>query len=166
LNNILLDSKGNAVISDFFFCKRLKIGEKAYSNCGTLEYSAPEIFKDFGYSFEVDHWALGVTVYHMLKFPKFPFKKKEKILNEEFPDLNEISNNESKIIEKKENIIDEVTCNFVSKLLTKDPNKRLGSIHNLEEIREHQFFSSINWIDLENGQVIPPITPKKVIFIY
>jgi len=34
---------------------------------------------------------------------------------------------------------------LISKLLEKDPEKRLGSKRGSEEIKDHPFFSGINW---------------------
>ena len=166
-----MSAEGNAKICDFNSCRRLKNDERAYSDCGTKEYSAPEIFTESGFGFEVDYWALGVSVFNMLKYPKFPFRKENgRILNYELPDFNQpnTSNNMFTSIQKtfkkeEKNIITGVTCDFISKLLTNDPSKRLGSIKNSERIREHPFFGSINWTRLENGQIKPPTIPKIVI---
>lgn len=34
--------------------------------CGTLEYMAPEVYRDAEYSFAVDVWAFGIIMYEML----------------------------------------------------------------------------------------------------
>jgi len=45
-------------------------------------------------------------------------------------------------------------------LLIKDPKKRLGGgPDDAQEIMSHVFFSSINWLDLEQKKVIEIIIP-------
>jgi len=34
---------------------------------------------------------------------------------------------------------------FLSKLLQRDPKKRLGAKNGIKDIKEHAFFSDINW---------------------
>jgi hypothetical protein len=56
-------------------------------------------------------------------------------------------------------VISEHGCNFVCKLLKKKPAERLRSRENPEQIKEHPFFKSIDWTQLENGGLEPPIKP-------
>ncbi|XP_062296628.1 ribosomal protein S6 kinase alpha-5 isoform X2 [Scomber scombrus] len=57
LENILLDSSGHIVLTDFGLSKEFDQMERAFSVCGTIEYMAPEIVEggesghDKGYSF-------------------------------------------------------------------------------------------------------------------
>jgi len=45
-------------------------------------------------------------------------------------------------------------------LLIKDPKKRLGGgPDDAQEIMSHVFFSSINWLDLEQKKVVETIFP-------
>ena len=34
---------------------------------------------------------------------------------------------------------------FLQKLLVREPEKRLGSMRGVEELKEHEFFKDINW---------------------
>jgi serum/glucocorticoid-regulated kinase 2 len=47
---------------------------------------------------------------------------------------------------------------FVTKMLERDPRKRLGR-NGVHEIKEHPFFRSINWADLGEGKVSPTWKP-------
>lgn len=50
-------------------------------------------------------------------------------------------------------------------LLTKNPQKRLGSGENGEKnVRDHIFFRRIDWNKIESREVQPPYKPKIVIF--
>jgi serine/threonine protein kinase len=44
---------------------------------------------------------------------------------------------------------------IVSKLLIKNPDRRLGSINDAEELMEHPFFAVINWSDLKKKRITP-----------
>jgi len=53
--------------------------------------------------------------------------------------------------------VSEISCDFVSRLLNKNLNERLGNKKNNEYIKNEPFFSIIDWNILENGQLEPPI---------
>jgi len=53
--NIMIDEDGYPIIVDFGFAKILKDGV-TYTLCGTPQYIAPEIIKNSGHDFGVDHW--------------------------------------------------------------------------------------------------------------
>lgn len=70
-DNILLDEEGHAHITDFNIATQLADGQLATSMSGTKPYIAPEVFgcamdECAGYTFAVDWWSLGVTLYEVL----------------------------------------------------------------------------------------------------
>ena len=154
--NILLDSDGNAKISDYDTCKTLAPGEKTKTICGTPKCYAPEVLSEKGYGFEVDFWLLGITTFVLLTHCA-PFEESENILNDEMPDLNQ-----KRQLKDEKYKISEITIDFVSKLLNKDPNQRLGSKILQKDIRNHPFYASINWASLEEGELKSPFKLKKV----
>lgn len=157
MSNVLLDSKGHSKLCDFSLCKILPPDGKTNSVSGTENYMAPEILKNQYYGYPVDFWSLGVCVYFMLTGTE-PFKNSVEVLSNQIEDLN--------ILREKGNEIDEITCEFVNKLLTENPYERLGSKTNNQNILNDPFFNSIDWNRLENGQIKPAITPNVVLFSF
>ena len=108
LNDINLKNEGyNTVEKEY---KKIKLREM----CGTFEYMAPEIIKEYSYNEKIDNWSLGILLYELLH-GKPPFfvenlytdKKNTKIL------FNKIINND---IEFKNNLSTDVKDLIKSKL--------------------------------------------------
>ena len=49
---------------------------------------------------------------------------------------------------------------IISKLLVKNPDRRLGSVADAEEVMEQPFFAVIDWNDLRRKRVTPPFKPE------
>lgn len=147
--NLLLDREGHLKITDFGFAKKLH--DRTWTLCGTPEYLAPEIIQSKGHNRAVDWWALGVLVYEMLAgYPPYfddnPFAIYEKILagKVEWP-----------------RHIDPVAKDLIKKLLVNDRTKRLGSMKNgAEDVKRHRWFKGLNWDDVLEKKLKPPIVPK------
>ncbi|QPG74912.1 hypothetical protein FOA43_002250 [Brettanomyces nanus] len=148
--NILLDYQGHIALCDFGLCKiNMKLDQKTNTFCGTPEYLAPELLLGKGYTRVVDFWTLGILLFEMLtSLP--PFYDEDvnlmyrKILNDPlvFPAD-----------------IDATTKDLITKLLNRDPNKRLG-YEGVSEIKSHPFFKDIDWDKLNNKGYIPPYKPQ------
>jgi novel protein kinase C delta type len=167
LDNVLLNSNGNAKLCDFTLCKKI-INSKKEKLFGTLNYKSPESFELLTYpNYSMDYWSFGICIFRMFT-NEFPFKDEIiiKDLNIKMPNLN---NNNKKISKKyfitkiKQYKTSEIASDFVSRLLNKNLNERLLLVNNIQNnIKNELFFSSIDWNKLENGQIEPPINPKIV----
>jgi len=94
--------------------------------CGTPSYVAPEVLDCKGYDKEVDMWSAGVILYILLcGYPPF--------FSENEPDLFElITKVEFEFHPKYWSHISEEAKDLISKLLLKDPKKRLTAVQALE----------------------------------
>ncbi|KAH3670410.1 hypothetical protein OGAPHI_000925 [Ogataea philodendri] len=148
--NILLDYQGHIALCDFGLCKiNMQLDQKTNTFCGTPEYLAPELLMGKGYTRVVDFWTLGVLLYEMLtSLP--PYYDEDvntmyrKILNDPlvFPAD-----------------FDPQTRDLITRLLNRDPKKRLG-YNGVEEIKNHEFFKDIDWNKLSHKGYIPPFKPQ------
>ncbi|XP_062911964.1 ribosomal protein S6 kinase alpha-5-like isoform X1 [Mobula hypostoma] len=158
LENILLDGDGHIVLTDFGLSKEFVIdkNEKAYSFCGTIEYMAPEIIQggSCGHDKAVDWWSLGVLVYELLTGAS-PFTVDGAKNSQSEISRRILKNDPAFSVE-----IGPTAKDLIQKLLMKDPKQRLGSgPTGAEEIKSHAFFQGLNWTDLANKKIKPPIKP-------
>ncbi|KAG5506460.1 hypothetical protein JKF63_05963 [Porcisia hertigi] len=163
-DNIVLDSEGHVVLTDFGFAKRI-LGEPVHPNtpprvirqhtsCGTLAYIAPEVLNSArrrsGYGLEVDWWSLGVVLFTFLT-GYFPFSKQtgqetsHAILHSalRFPPRPTLS---------------EEARSLLNQLLQKDPDTRISS---LAQLRQHPFFNGFDWAACCERRLTPPVVLHK-----
>ncbi|KAF3762523.1 Pkinase-domain-containing protein [Cryphonectria parasitica EP155] len=149
--NILLDAEGHVLLTDFGLSKVAADDATCSSILGTVEYMAPEVIKGEKYGKAVDWWSLGALAYDMM-VGDAPFrggnhhKVQQNILKQKLA-LPYFLSNDAK--------------DLVTRLLKKDPKKRLGSHmpKDLAIIKGHRFFRHIDWKKLAAREVEPPIQP-------
>ena len=149
--NILLDSEGHIRISDFGLSKILENHrDKAYTLCGTLKYLAPEILKNKGYEKSVDWWSLGCIFYEMI-MGYLPFKINGNVIDPEvFEEKIKFNDNMNPLL-----------VDLISQLLAVNPKKRIGyGDSDAKKIKEHQYFSDVDWNKYLNKEIEPPFVPK------
>ncbi|THV03837.1 hypothetical protein K435DRAFT_747351 [Dendrothele bispora CBS 962.96] len=151
LDNILLTLDGHVKVADYGLCKEeMWYGNTTSTFCGTPEFMAPEILLEQRYGRAVDWWAFGVLTYEML-LGQSPFRGDDEdeifdaILEDE--PLYPIT-------------MPRDAVSILQKLLTRDPNRRLGSTkEDAEEIKRQPFFKDVNWDDVVNKRIPPPYFP-------
>lgn len=131
---------------------------------GTPDYLAPETINGLGQDEMSDWWSLGCILFEFLfGYPPFHADDPEKVFENilarriDWPDEEEMS------------VVSTEAKDIMEKLMTVDPKTRLGSnpqdkfASGGEEIRNHAWFSNINWKTLleDDAQFVPaPENPE------
>lgn len=148
--NILLDTKGHVKLTDFGFAKELH--DMTWTLCGTPEYLAPEVIQNKGHNFSVDWWALGILIYEMIVgTPPFTddshFGTYKKILDGYITWPKKLEGTDEQ--------------DLIRKLLNSDRTGRLGGAkEDAGEVKSHVWFADVNWAEVRDRKVQPPIIPK------
>ena len=149
--NCLLDAEGHLLLTDFGLSKVAVDGEAANSFLGTVDYMAPEVVAGHEYGFSVDWWSLGALGHDLLTgSPPFTGGNNKKI--------------QEKILSGKLKLpyfLGPDAKDLLTRLLRKDPKKRLGSNmpKDMQTIKSHRFFRKIDWKKLRARELEPPIKP-------
>ena len=142
--NILLDSEGYAHIADFGIA--MQQSKNSNHTSGTPSYMAPETLFGKTQTTVSDYYSLGILTYELL-FGSKPYNSKNR---EEIKE--KIRNKEIKLNIKnfhKINLSNEC-FDFIKKLMEKEPNKRLGFIGGVNDLKRHNWLHSIDWKSLYN----------------
>ena len=118
---------------------------------GTAEYVSPEVLGDKPAGFGSDIWALGIMIYQMF-YGKTPFKEKTNYLI--FRKIEQLNIHFSPNIK-----IPNEAKDLITKILVKDPSKRLGAgelgtEYDIAHLKNHPYFKGIDWNNLHN--ITPP----------
>ncbi|EEQ81858.1 hypothetical protein NCER_101539 [Vairimorpha ceranae BRL01] len=145
--NILLTPSGHIKLTDFGFA--VKDTEKTHVISGTPEYMSPEKLLNEDDGVESDYWSFGVILFEMFTGDP-PFFD---------VDTNRIYR---KILETDIYIpkyVSYAAADLLSRLLRKKRQERLG-YWGFEDIKRHVFFNTVDWLNVENNGLIPPIKPS------
>ncbi|KAJ1862462.1 rim15, signal transduction response regulator, partial [Coemansia sp. RSA 2703] len=132
---------------------------------GTPDYIAPESILGLESGKSVDWWALGVICYEFIfGIPPFhddtPEKVFHKILSADIDFFDDLRRQMSQQDDDEEGEIPEITPearDFITRLLCRDPRRRLGA-GGAAEVKSHPFFHGINWSTLLDTQ--PAFVPQ------
>ncbi|EPQ31519.1 uncharacterized protein PFL1_00852 [Pseudozyma flocculosa PF-1] len=152
-DNVLLDEKGHAHLTDFNIAVHFSPRRPLTSIAGSMAYMAPEVLAKRGYLSSVDWWSLGVVAYELL-FGRRPFRGKTNSAL-----THSILNDKCNFPENVESIVSRETISCIRGLLERDPKKRLGCKSGIDEFKAHPWFASIDWPALEAKTLTPPFEP-------
>jgi serine/threonine protein kinase len=153
--NCLLDGKGHLRLSDFGLSVilGLKEGElkrKASGHVGTQSYMGPDLLSGRPYGVEVDWWAWASILYELLS--------------------GSTPSWQSGPVSCDTLGVTADCTSLLNQTLNLNSSERLGCGSNVlaccAAIKSHQFFSQINWEEMEKGELKPPlrIDPRHVKF--
>jgi serine/threonine protein kinase len=157
LENVLLDFAGHAILIDFGLSKRFTPleGRRAYTQCGTLSYMAPEVIEEEGYSMSADWWSTGVFACELLT-AESPFGfERASVMKEQL--FHNILKNPPTIGQ----ILSPEATDFITRILDKDPEMRLGARGGAEEVKGHKFFEDIDWSLVLRKEYRVPYIPNE-----
>ena len=134
LENILLSAQGHVRLCDFGVSTTTL--ELTTTLCGTPDYMAPEMLQGVPYSNKVDIWALG-CVGHELLIGSMPWETEPTFLEQVEP-------------------ADGPLCRrMLHRMLSPNPLDRPS----IKALRADPFFHGINWKDVLDEKLVPPIIP-------
>ncbi|GAA6020437.1 hypothetical protein JCM11491_000245 [Sporobolomyces phaffii] len=154
-DNILLDERGHAHLTDFNIAVHFTERRALTSVAGSMAYMAPEVLGKRGYFSTVDWWSLGVVAYELL-FGKRPYRGKT---NSTLTDA--ILHESIKFPDNVAQILSPAGLDCIKSLLQRDPKRRLGcaGTGGLEGFKQHPWFSGYDWQVVERKEAIPPFEP-------
>lgn len=130
---------------------------EASNTSGDPRYMSPEVICGQMHGISSDYYSLGVICYEFM-LGDLPYKGESR---------KEIRNNilEQQAQIKKDQIPEDWSleaADFVNRLIQRKPVNRLG-LNGPMEVRNHVWLKSFPWEKLNNGELIPPFSPKPVV---
>ncbi|KAM4591087.1 cGMP-dependent protein kinase 2 isoform 6-T6 [Odontesthes bonariensis] len=148
--NLLLDAEGYVKMADFGFAKKIGLGKKTWTFCGTPEYVAPEVILNKGHDFGADCWSLGILIFELLTGnPPFAGSDPIKIYTMVLHGIERVDF--PKRIGKRPD-------DLIMRLCKLNPVERLGNKKNgIMDIKKHKWFQGFNWEGLRCHQLLSPL---------
>ncbi|XP_061820257.1 cGMP-dependent protein kinase 2 isoform X5 [Nerophis lumbriciformis] len=148
--NLLLDAKGYVKMADFGFAKKIGLGKKTWTFCGTPEYVAPEVIMNKGHDFGADCWSLGILIFELLTGnPPFAGPDPIKIYTVVLYGIEKVDF--PKRIGKRPD-------DLIRRLCKLNPVQRLGNKKNgITDIKKHKWFQGFNWEGLRRHKLLSPL---------
>ena len=151
--NLLLDARGYCKLVDFGFAKKVGLGHKTWTFCGTPEYVAPEIILNKGHDIAADCWSLGILIFELLTGDP-PF-----VGNDPMSTYNIILKGIEAVDFPRR--IPKTTASLIKRLCKENPVDRIGYQRGgIKDIQKHKWFEGFSWEKLRNGTLEAPYVPK------
>jgi cGMP-dependent protein kinase len=151
--NILIDHKGYCKLVDFGFAKKVGLGKKTWTFCGTPEYVAPEIILNKGHDIAADYWSLGVLIFELLcGNPPFSGADPMTTYNAILKGIDAV--NFPRQVSKS-------ASSLIKKLCRENPVERIGSQRGgVKDIQKHIWFEGFSWENFRGGFLEAPYIPN------
>ncbi|XP_035028766.1 cGMP-dependent protein kinase 2 [Hippoglossus stenolepis] len=148
--NLLLDNEGYVKMADFGFAKKIGLGKKTWTFCGTPEYVAPEVIMNKGHDFGADCWSLGILIFELLTGnPPFAGSDPIKIYTMVLHGIEKVD------FPKR---IGKSPDDLIRRLCRLNPVERLGNQKNgIIDIKKHKWFRGFNWEGLRRRKLPSPL---------
>lgn len=154
-DNILLDERGHAHLTDFNIAVHFTERRALTSVAGSMAYMAPEILSKRGYTCTIDWWSLGVVAFELL-FGKRPFRGKTNSAL-----THAITHDEPRFPDNLPQTISPDALNFLEKILQRDIVKRIGckGSGGMQRFKTHDWFRDVDWNLMQDLGIKPPFEP-------
>ena len=145
--NILIAKDGHIKLADFGLAKeKVADFQTTKSFCGSPAYLSPEMLNRRGVGKSADIYGIGAVLYEMISGSP-PFYAN---------DMSTMYQNISRNNLMLPDYFSDELKDLLKKLLNRDPKNRIG-VTNKEEIKNHPFFSELDWDKLAKKEIEPPI---------
>ena len=150
--NLLMDSRGYIKVVDFGFAKKIGLGQKTWTFCGTPDYVAPEVILGKGHDFSVDYWSLGILAFELLTgSPPFFHKDPLTIYGRILKGIGSV---------KFPRTFPQNAKQLVRRLCQFSPKERLGTSRlGADDVRTHRWFYNFDWDALSRQAMVAPLQP-------
>ena len=146
--NLLIDSDGHIKLADFGLAKENVTNDTPNKTfCGSPQYLSPEMLTKEGTTKASDIYGIGVILYEMVTGNPPFFTQDQDLMYQNIV--------ENKLVFHE--YFSEEFKDLLSKLLDKDPKKRIGINNDKSDLKSHKFFEDINWEDLAMKKISPPL---------
>uniref|UniRef100_A0A667GUU9 Ribosomal protein S6 kinase n=1 Tax=Lynx canadensis TaxID=61383 RepID=A0A667GUU9_LYNCA len=166
LENVLLDSEGHIVLTDFGLSKEFLTEEKerTFSFCGTIEYMAPEIIRSKSGHGKVGRqgsgWGAGAGRGGGGPDPGSALAGCG-LVEPGYPALRAADGGLALHPGGREEHAGGGVPDLLQRLLCKDPKKRLGAgPQGAQEVKNHPFFQGLDWAALAARKIPAPFRPQ------
>ncbi|CAF0957572.1 unnamed protein product [Adineta ricciae] len=151
--NLLLDDKGYCKLVDFGFAKKVGLGKKTWTFCGTPEYVAPEIILNKGHDMAADCWSLGILIFELINGnPPFSGPDPMKTYNVILKGIDAI---------EFPRRVSKMAAALIKRLCRENPVERIGyQKDGIKDIQKHQWFEGFSWECLKSRTLVAPHIPK------